>query len=85
MQAAKPATYVDNLTLPRFRGHPARGHNASRSVHGEAAAQEFHGRVQGEDSAAREVEWQVGDVGGEGARPHGFVVAELGHASRRGR
>ena len=31
------------LILPRFRGHPARGHNASRSVHGEAAAQELYG------------------------------------------
>ena len=27
-----------DLTLPRLRGHPTRGDNASRSVHGEAAA-----------------------------------------------
>jgi hypothetical protein len=38
-----------DLILPRFDGHPVRGENASRSGHGEAAAEDVHGRVQGAD------------------------------------
>ena len=70
-------TLGSDLIPPGFRGHPTRGDSASRRVHGEAAASELHGGVQGEGSPTREVERQVGDGGGGRPRPRGFGVTEL--------